>query len=204
MLHVVKVAAALLRQHSLSKNVGVESNDFYKVILIDKDKDQVDGSLQRIGSCLFENPSEECAEVLGIHRLESWEVRQRYFTCHTTISKKMFLPQTVKFSIDPNNTDSDGKQELTSLFKESLFATLGMKQGESILKNNETTVSCVSLSSMVFEFPTIIPKLMMSQISKSNDDVNEKDLSEPSNRQIIEKPDLIKKRKSIKEVKNSD
>jgi hypothetical protein len=88
MLHVVKVAAALLRQHSLSKNVGVESNDFYKVILIDKDKDQVDGSLQRIGSCLFENPSEECAEVLGIHRLESWEVRQRYFTCHTTISKK--------------------------------------------------------------------------------------------------------------------
>jgi hypothetical protein len=122
----------------------------------------------------------------------------------------MFLPQTVKFSIDPNNTDSDGKQELTSLFKESLFATLGMKQGdlvnkdESILKNNETMVSCVSLSSMVFEFPTIIPKLMMSQISKSNDDDNEKDLSEPSNQQIIEKPDLIKKRKSIKEVKNSD
>jgi len=122
----------------------------------------------------------------------------------------MFLPQTVKFSIDPNNTDSDGKQELTSLFKESLFATLGMKQGdlvnkdESILKNNETMVSCVSLSSMVFEFPTIIPKLMMSQISISNDDDNEKDLSEPSNQQIIEKPDLIKKRKSIKEVKNSD
>jgi hypothetical protein len=71
-----KVAAALLRQHSLNPNE--EAPDFYKVILIDKEEVQTSGSKQRIESCLSEDPAQECAEVLGVHRVETWEVRLSY------------------------------------------------------------------------------------------------------------------------------
>jgi len=53
----------------------ISSEETYNIILIDKEEAQIKGSEQRIENCLAEDPSNECAEVLGPHRPELWEVR---------------------------------------------------------------------------------------------------------------------------------
>ncbi len=53
----------------------MSSEETYSIILIDKEMAPSKGSEQRIENCLAEDPSNECAEVLGPHRPELWEVR---------------------------------------------------------------------------------------------------------------------------------
>ena len=105
----------------------ISSEETYNIILIDKEEAQIKGSEQRIENCLAEDPSNECAEVLGPHRPELWEVRGNkednflfISTCFDIWCKYL---QTVKFSLDPLNEDKDGKEYLPNTYREVVSKT---------------------------------------------------------------------------------
>ena len=126
----IQVAAALIRLHSLPTRIegqDISSEETYNIILIDKEEAQIKGSEQRIENCLAEDPSNECAEVLGPHRPELWEVRGSNKKDPTFISAGVnqccqYL-QTVKFSLDPLNEDKDGKEYLPNTYREVVSET---------------------------------------------------------------------------------